>query len=105
MTENPKSTQTKPIPVNPALVWDYEIPSTDEQTDAFRQWYLARVLTRGNSADLQAIGFETIYVSLPGLNLPPAIRRFWEWYFNLPEVKTRYESADSLSTTDHHSHS
>jgi hypothetical protein len=104
MTENPKSTQTKPIPVNPALVWDYEIPPAEEQTDAFRKWYLARVLTRGNSADLQAIGFETIYVSLPGLNLPPAIRRFWEWYFKLPEVKTRYESADSLPATDHHSH-
>ncbi len=37
---------TKTIPVNPALVWDYEIPPEEEQTDAFRRWYLARVLTR-----------------------------------------------------------
>ena len=85
MAENPK-----PIPINPALVWDYEIPPEEEQTEAFQKWYLARMLTRGNSADLRSIGFETIYVSLPSLNLPPAIRRFWEWYFNLPEVKARY---------------
>jgi hypothetical protein len=104
MTENPKSILPKPIPVNPALVWDYEIPSAENQTDAFRKWYLARVLTRGNSADLRAIGLETIYVSLPSLNLPPAVRRFWEWYFSLPEVRAHYESADSLSTTDRRSH-
>ena len=85
MAENPR-----PIPINPALVWDYEIPSEEEQTEAFRRWYLVRVLTRGNSDDLRAIGFETIFDNLPNLNLPPAIRRFWEWYFNLPEVKARY---------------
>jgi hypothetical protein len=85
MAENPR-----PIPINPALVWDYEFLPEEEQTEAFRKWYLARVLTRGNSVDLQAIGFDTIYVSLPSLNLPSAIRRFWEWYFNLPEVKACY---------------
>lgn len=92
----------KPIPVNPALVWDYEIPSEENQTDGFRKWYLARVLTRGNSADLRAIGLETIYLSLPGLNLPTEVRRFWEWYFSLPEVKAHYEPADTLSTTNRH---
>ena len=100
MTEN----INKPIPINPALVWDYEIPSAENQTVAFQKWYLARVLTRGNSSDLQAIGFETIYNNLPDLNLPVEVQRFWKWYFSLPEVKVRYESADPLSTTDHRGH-
>jgi hypothetical protein len=89
-----KSIPTKPIPVNPTLVWDYEIPSEENQTDAFRKWYLTRVLTRGTSADLRAIGFDTIYVYLPELVLPPAIRSFWEWYFSLEEVKPRFEHLD-----------
>ena len=96
MTEKSKSIPTKPIPINPALVWDYDIPSEENQTDAFRKWYLTRVLTRGNSADLQAIGLEIIYTYLPGLNLPVEIRRFWEWYFNLPEVKVRYASPEHI---------
>jgi hypothetical protein len=48
------------------------------------------VLTRGNSDDLRSISFKTIFDNLPNLNLPPAIRHFWEWYFSLPEVKARY---------------
>ena len=52
MTEN----INKPIPINLALVWDYDIPPAEKQTAAFRRWYLARVLTRGNSSDLRAIG-------------------------------------------------
>ena len=97
MKKNQELIPTKPLPINQALVWDYEIPSEENQTDGFRKWYLARVLTRGNSADLRAIGLETIYDSLPGLNLPADVRRFWEWYFSLPEVKVHYESADPLS--------
>ena len=104
MSNEKNKPQSKPIPINPDLVWDYEIPPIENQTEAFRKWYLARVLTRGNSADLRAIGLETIYVSLPSLNLPADVQRFWEWYFNLPEVKARYEPADTLSTTDRHSH-
>lgn len=86
------------ITVNPNLVWDYEIPAEDEQTEAFRKWYLARVLSRGNAADLREIGFEIVYKYFPRLNLPVKIRKFWEWYFNLPEVKAQYGSTDTLST-------
>ncbi len=100
MTKTPKTTHSKPLPVNPALVWDYEIPPEEKQSDAFRRWYLARVLTRGSKDDLQTIGLETIYAFLPHLNLPSEVRRFWEWYFNLPEVKPRYETTDAFSTTD-----
>ena len=90
-----------PIPVNPALVWDYEIPAEGEQTEAFRRWYLARVLTRGGADDLRAIRVQTIYDYFPDLNLPAEIRRFWQWYFNLPKVRARYELADTLSTSNH----
>ena len=95
MAKSQKNTPTKPIPVNPALVWDYEIPPEENQTDAFRRWYLTRVLTRGTSDDLRAIGFKTIYIYLPHLILPTAVRRFWEWYFYLPEVKAHFEPADT----------
>jgi len=103
MTKTSRTTPSKPIPVNSSLVWDYEIPPEENQTDSFRRWYLSRVLARGSRDDLQTIGLETIYIFLPHLNLPPAIRRFWEWYFNLPEVKPRYEITDAFSTTDHRS--
>lgn len=98
MNKNLPIPTSKPIPVNPALVWDYEIPLPENQSDAFRQWYLSRVLTRGSSSDLQAVGFDTIYTYLPGLNLPATIRDFWNWYFNLPDVKPRYESTDTIPT-------
>lgn len=89
-----------PIPVNPNLVWDYEIPAEEEQTEAFRKWYLARVLSRGNAKDLREIGFETIYEYFPRLNLPIRIRKFWAWYFSLPEIKARYESINTFSTSN-----
>ena len=73
-------------------MWDYDIPSQTEQSEAFQRWYIARVLTRGSSKDLKAIGFETIYAYLPTLNLPAKIRRFWEWYFSLSNARQRYGS-------------
>ena len=82
------------IKVNPNLVWDYEIPAENEQTEAFCKWYVARVLARGNAADLREIGFETIYKYFPNLNLPSKIRKFWAWYFDLPEVKARFEKTN-----------
>ena len=100
MTEPIYHTYPVTIPVNPALVWDYDIPDEKDQTDAFRRWYLARVLSRGSADDIRTIGFETIYAFLPELNLPIAIRRFWQWYFNLPDVRTHYEYTHPLSTSD-----
>lgn len=104
MFKIPETTPSKPIPVNPALVWDYEIPPEEKQTDAFRRWYLARVLTRGCKADLKTIGLKVVYAYLPRLNLPAEIRRFWEWYFSIPEVKSHYETTNTFSTTDRQSH-
>lgn len=97
MPQNAKYNRNKPLPVNPALVWDYDIPGEQDQTEAFRRWYLGRMLMRGSSEDLRSVGFEAIYAYLPELNLSKTVRGFWEWYFNLPEVQKRYGSAHSVS--------
>ncbi len=86
------------FPVNPDLVWEYEIPSEGEPTESFRRWYIGRVLTRGRAEDIRKIGLQTISAYLPHLVLPPAVRRFWEWYLSLPEVKEQYVRSDSSAT-------
>jgi len=83
-----------PLPINPDLVWDYELPAQGEQSDAFRRWYIARVLTRGRAEDIRAIGLRTIYAYLPQLTLPERIRRFWHWYLSFPDVRERHGIAD-----------
>lgn len=88
---------SKEIPINPALVWDYDLPAEGERTEAFYRWYVSRVLTRGRAEDLRVIGFETIRDFLPYLELPGEIRRFWEWYFDLPAVRQRYERSHAVT--------
>ncbi len=85
------------FPINERLVWDYDLPANAEEDEAFRRWYLARVLTRGTSSDLRAIGLPTIYAYLPVLQLPANIRAFWDWYFDLPHAKSRYGHINRLS--------
>lgn len=85
------------VPIQADLVWDYDIPDAEQQDEAFRRWYIARVLTRGRSQDIRALGLRTIYVHLGRLVLPRRIRRFWEWYFSLPEVRERCGIADSAT--------
>ena len=86
------------LPVNPDLVWDYDLPVEGQQEEAFRRWYIARVLTRGQTKDIQAIGLHTIYTYLPQLTLPARIRRFWKWDFSLPDVRVRYGITDPPAT-------
>ena len=81
------------VTVNASLIWDYEVPDAEHQDEAFRRWYIARVLTRGRSEDIRAVGLHTIYAYLARLVLPERIRRFWEWYFSLPDVRERLESS------------
>lgn len=86
------------LPINPNLVWDYEIPDDGSQDEAFRRWYIARMLTRGRMQDVRDLGLHTIHAYLPDLVLPTRIRRFWEWCFNLPDVRSCYGTADSSTT-------
>jgi hypothetical protein len=85
------------LPINAGLVWDYEIPDDEDQDEAFRRWYVARVLTRGRMEDIRSLGIDTVQAYFPHLVLPARIHRFWEWYLNLPDVKVRHEPADSAS--------
>ena len=77
------------FPINKNLIWDYDVEGK-YGTKEFKMWYIARVLTRGKSTDIKAIGFETIKEYLPVLNLPQRIRKFWNWWFN-------YAGADKIS--------
>ena len=90
--------RSSPLPVNPDLVWDYDVPPESQQSEGFRRWYIGRVLTRGQAEDVRAIGLQTIHIYLPQLTLPMEIRRFWEWYFSLPEVKRRDAHPDTPAT-------
>jgi hypothetical protein len=56
-----------------------------------------RVLSRGRMENVRDLGLPTIRDYLPHLVLPARIRRFWEWYFDLPDVRARYGTADSLA--------
>jgi len=98
MRMGPPDRHNSPLPVNPDLVWDYDIPPESQQSEAFRRWYIGRVLARGRAEDVRAIGLDTIYTYLSQLTLPAEIRRFWEWYFGLPEVKKRYAHLDTAPT-------
>ncbi|GIK56800.1 MAG: hypothetical protein HND44_08330 [Chloroflexi bacterium] len=89
----------KPIPINEKLVWDYDIPPDAQTNEAFREWYVKRVLTHGTADDIRAIGLETIHAYLPHLYLPQDIREFWDWYFSQPHAKQRYGNFDPLSET------
>lgn len=89
----------KPIPLNEKLIWDYDIPADAQENEAFRRWYVTRVLSRGGDADLRAIGLQTIHDYLPHLVLPREIRDFWEWYFSQPHVQARYGNLNSVPET------
>jgi hypothetical protein len=80
--------------VNKDLIWDYTFSEEDYHTEAFKKWYIGRVLVRGSFEDVKNIGFDTIYQYLYVITLPGQIRKFWEWFFNLPEVKRRHEHID-----------
>jgi hypothetical protein len=72
------------VKINRQLVWDYAAPVAPDD-EAFRRWYVARVLTRGGIEDVQALGFETIREYLPRITIPRRTRGFWNWYLGLAD--------------------
>lgn len=76
--------------INERLLWDYSFSEEERQKEPFRRWYVNRVLTRGGIHDIQGIGLKAIHDLFPALHLPPKIRRFWEWFFSLPDTQSRY---------------
>lgn len=70
----------KSFKINKSLIWDYDFRGKLE-TEEFKKWYVACVLSRGNEDDIRQLGLWTIRQYLPSLNLSRKIRKFWEWYF------------------------
>jgi hypothetical protein len=67
--------------INPNLIWDYTIPEARRQDEAFRRWYVGRVLQRGGVQDIRSLGVSVIRRYLPQVSVPKRIRAFWKWYF------------------------
>jgi hypothetical protein len=78
------------VEINPKLIWDYDFSQEDLSSEYFREWYIARVLTRGGIQDIRRIGLQTIHDYFPRLFLPKKIRTFWEWFFSLPDIQSQY---------------
>jgi hypothetical protein len=91
--------EDRKIPLNLALIWDYDIPENVQENEGFWLWYLQRVLSRGTAEDLRTIGLGTIVKNFSKLILPPDIHTFWEWYLNLEAVKQRYGNPDTTSNS------
>ncbi len=73
--------------INKNLLWDYKFTETELETESFKRWYVARVLTSGTFHDLKDLGLGLIRQYLPQIWLPAAIRHFWEWYLGLPHAQ------------------
>jgi len=93
-----KKMQRAKFNINSNLIWDYQFNPEDYETDAFKEWYIARVLRRGSMSDIREVGLENIYRYLPAITIPLQIREFWEWFFSLPDIKVKYEHIDRKPT-------
>ncbi len=84
------------IPVNPALIWDYDWKEEDYKTERFFKWYLARVLSNGTAKELKHIDFKIIAKYLKELNLPREIAKLWFRYLGVNE-EYKYGNIDRIS--------
>jgi hypothetical protein len=89
----------KPIPINEKLIWDYDIPAGAQENEAFRRWYVTRVLSHGTADDIRAVGLATIHDYRPNIFLPKEIMDFWQWYFGQEHVRERYGDLDPVPAT------
>ena len=71
--------------INKALIWDYDFKGK-EDSEEFKKWYIARVLTCGTKDDIRRLGIDIIKRYFPILNLPNRIREFWTWYFGYADT-------------------
>ncbi|MBI3195016.1 MAG: hypothetical protein HYZ34_11220 [Ignavibacteriae bacterium] len=76
--------------VNKNLLWDYDWKEEQYETEEFKQWYIARVLSRGSTEDVQGVGIGLIKEYLPKIAIPKRIREYWEFVFTLPIIKHQY---------------
>ena len=75
--------------VNRSLIWDYAFSEKDYDTDTFKEWYLARVLSNGSAEDIRnAGGVEAVRQYYLKLHLPLEVERLWSWYLGIPGPRT-----------------
>lgn len=85
--------------VNRSLLWDHGFSEADLSTDAFKEWYLARVLSQGSSHDIRdAGGTAEVRRYFQKLHLPLETERLWSWYLGIPGPRTElYEHLNAFS--------
>jgi hypothetical protein len=76
--------------VNKNLIWDYDWKEEQYDTEEFKCWYIARVLMRGSTQDVQNVGFGLVKEYLPKITVPKRIREYWEYVFSLPFIIQKY---------------
>ncbi len=76
--------------VNKNLLWDYDWKEEQYETEEFKCWYIARVLSRGTANDVSGIGIDVIKEYLPKITVPKRIREYWEFFFSRPFAIEKY---------------
>ncbi|MBM4166613.1 MAG: hypothetical protein FJ218_06825 [Ignavibacteria bacterium] len=76
--------------VNKNYLWDYDWKEEQYDTEEFKCWYIARVLSRGTMKDIRDIGIPLIREYLPQIHIPRRIREHWEFAFSRPFMIEKY---------------
>lgn len=61
------------------IVWSKE--RVDLSNPLQKKWYVQQVLTHGRAEDVASLDWKELESLLPGMQLPPRVRRLWEDYF------------------------
>ena len=61
------------------IVWSKE--RGDLSNPFQKKWYVQQILTHGRAEDVASLDWNELESLLPGLQLPPRVRRLWEDYF------------------------
>jgi len=90
----------KKININQKLIWDYDFSEADYETEVFKEWYVARVLTRGGIDDIRNIGIRTIEGYLLRIHLPNfgngiLTHRYYSFSYRKTWTSARPEYRDS----------
>lgn len=90
MTYDKVETETH-MKIKKEFIWDYSFTDADYETEAFKKWYISRVLVRGNKQDIQDIGHALIREYLPQITLPARLREYWEWLLQHHDIHSGSE--------------
>jgi len=61
------------------IVWSKE--RVDLGNPFQKKWYVQQVLAHGRAEDVASLDWNEVESLLPGMQLPPRVRRLWEDYF------------------------